>query len=1054
MSNPYEQLYDKSYENIVLNFWKDKNIYQKIEELSNIFTENFDNMDGPPFPNGDPHLGHMAIGGLKSTIQNHQRKMGKKVLTNLGFDCHGLPIESKICNKMNLTSNESIKQFGVNNFNQECHNFIDKVAKSWEPIYQRIGRFVDFEKTYMTKDKNFMESVWWIFKELWNKDLIYQAYKVMGYSYALETPLSNFEVSSNYKDITTNSAYVLFPLEEDKTAYFVAWTTTPWTLPSNIALCVNPKLYYIIIEDEENFKYIVEKSSLKHIKKFIIERLKKKIISKDEDKYAVIGKEYEGISYIPPYDFLELKYHKVICDEFVTECPESGTGIVHIAPAFGEIDFEVCRKYNIINNRTLNQVCPIDERGCFTEQLPSLLKGKLVFDTDSEIIINLKQRGLLLHQQQITHSYPHCERTGTKLIYRPCKSYFVAVTKIKDQVIEMNEKINWYPKNIGENRFKNWLKNAEDWCVSRNRFFGSCIPVWKTEDESEFLCIGSIDELMQYAIEGTIRPEDLHCDTIDKIILRSPTTGKLMHRTSEILDCWFESGAVPYAAYHYPFENKEFIDNKEYLSEFISEGLDQTRGWFYTLLILSTAISNKPAYKNVICTGIILDKNGIKFSKKLGNFMDTNQVIDEQTSDILRLYLLGSPLMRGEPLKYNQENIYENKAILQQFFNIINMFYWGYCEIKDKKIRYLENSENCIEIMDKWILNKIYLLRIQVIENFNNYQIEKAIYNLLDFIDIFSNYYVRMNRSRFSTDLIGLSVLYTVIMDYINLISPITPFMSEYIYLNMKIFDLDKFKQESIHMLKYPDSNFDGQNIDIFEVLFRIIRKVRQWRSKSNTHVSLKLPFNKCIIYHCSQELLDNINKHIKTIGDEINSLSYETRLLTQNFTYQLIPNHKEIGIFYKGKGNLIKKYLMELTQEELKSGGKFIFNNEIIEEKFFEIIKKPIEKENFITDEDISIELDISINQEVDDLYLEKCFSSFVNKCRKELGLKPNNKLIILYDQPNDFEFFIQKNKEKYNFMKYLENNSMKYIENNDQQLINKIFEFKNKSIKLYLLV
>ena len=1050
MTNPFEKLHNKSYENIVLDFWEDEDIYQKIENLSDTFTESFDNMDGPPFPNGDPHLGHMAIGGLKSTIQNHQRKLGKKVLTNLGFDCHGLPIESKICNKMNLGSSESIQQFGVDNFNRECHNFIDKVAKSWEPIYQKIGRFVNFEQTYMTKDKNFMESVWWIFNKLWNDKLIYQAYKVMGYSYGLETPLSNFEVSSNYKNISTNTAYVMFPLLKDPTTKFIAWTTTPWTLPSNIALCVNPKLSYVTIEDDQNCKYIIEKSAIKHIKKFI----KRKIISDTDNQSGVLGKEFEGLEYIPPYNFINFKYHKVICDEFVTECPESGSGIVHIAPAFGEVDFEVCKKYNIITNRTLDQVCPVNGKGCFMDFCPEMLRNKLVFDTDPIIISDLKQRGLLLYQQQINHSYPHCERSGTKLIYMPCKSYFVAVTQIKDKIIEMNDKIKWHPVSIGENRFKNWLKNAEDWCVSRNRFFGSCIPVWKTDDETEFLCIGSIDELMKYAVEGTERPEDLHRDIIDKIILISPTTGKLMKRTCEILDCWFESGAVPYAAYHYPFENKELIDNKDYLSEFISEGLDQTRGWFYTLLVLSTAISNKPAYKNVMCTGIILDKNGVKFSKKLGNFMDTNQVIEEHTSDIIRLYLLGSPLMRGESLKYSEENISENKAILNQFFNVVNMFYWGYAEIKNKNILYFEDTSNCIELMDKWILNKLEILKQKTIVYLNEYQIEKAIYILLDFIDILSNYYVRMNRNRFSTDHIGLSVLYTVIMDYINLLSPIAPFLTEYIYQNMKEIDNNKFNQESIHMLKYPTSKYND-NVEIFDTLFKIIKMNRQWRTKSKTHVSLKLPFKKCTIYHSSQEILNNINRYIEIIKDEINSISYETMVLEENFTYQLIPNHKVIGLHYKGKGKIIKEYLEKISQDVLKElykgngkdNGAIIIGDENIERNCFEIIKKPIERENFIINDDISIEFDVIIGKEEKAIYLENSFSSFVNKFRKEVGLKPNNIMSIYYnnyEQNEEFDEFVQKNKTKYNIIG----------SNTNMVAHNRLFELNNSSVRIFFLI
>lgn len=1537
-----------SYEKDILQFWQENDIYNLVQTQENAMSNDvFDFMDGPPFPNSkNLHHGHIFIGSLKDTVLRYQRMHGKKCPNKLGFDTHGLPTESACMKRLNLTTNADIEKFGVANFNEECITMINEFTTSWKPIYDRCGRWCDFNNVYKTLDKNFMESIWWSFKELHKKGLIYQGYKVMPYSWKLETPLSNFEAGENYKEVNTNSIYVAFDLVTDSNIKFVAWTTTPWTLPSNLALCVNPNANYMKCTTKSDISYIVGEHYVLNLK---MDFISVELFGK--------GSDLVGLEYVPLFDFLDVKFHKVLADLYVKDQSEIGTGIVHIAPAYGDDDCRVCRLAGIIDNKNLDKLCPINSTGEF---LPIIkpYAGMLVFDADKLIVKDLMDSGKGLLTQMYKHNYAFCERSNTPLISRTCSSVFVEVTKLKERMLELNEKISWSRPEIGQNRFKNWLEHTIDWGLSRNRNFGTPIPLWQTADGEETIVIGSIQELVDLAgLE--FAPTDLHTQHIDSIVIISPTSGKPMRRIKDVFDCvtentqislgngrntritnmynhlntnvmsfkntenfknitqstcnafiekgskqcieitledgrtlectknhkiltyennkyiwkqshelitgvsrivtsvkypeilnlndtteshwqlsckntllkyntyddkiksmtfarllgyiltdgsfhnhttvkkvtgtflianildaqlvandinllcgvnpninynsrsnlhlinvpkqlldsfinlegiqigrrinkeatlpqfiledncpvdiireflsgmfggdgitprvspnickktktisykfigikfvasktethinsliaeynnivklfnkiginnveiskpyqtstskkqlntekkyqllltisnpkdillfhkyigfayclqkqmrleicaswrnvqeclsnkrndifqqilthidngftrqqaydiisvkhndlqnimtfnqvsnclrantnvtkclsnillkdwlisinalefffddtlkkgknvyivkntdtyipsfnllvtnktsigikkvydlsvelthafiangmvihncWFESGCVPTAKLHYPFENSTYFDNKEYLSDFVAEGIDQTRGWFYTLLVLSTALFDKPPFKHCICSGLILDEHGKKFSKKTGNFIDPNLLLDEHGSDILRLYLEKSPLSNAQELYFKSSDVTDVGKKLIPYTNgvtffidhLTNAYKSGVTDVKYIGKDFDYNS--LTNVTDKWILERVSNLREFVETHMDEYHVDKPVLEILNFIEDLTNWYIKFNRLRMKgkfgeTDQqTALSVLYTVLYEYILISAPFMPFLSEHIYKQLKTV----FTQQSVlpthvlsvHMLHFPNVERKFGIEQSFKKLQTLCSLIRGIRDGSTTHTSTKVPIELCVVYEDDQQAIVELQNLLEVIQDEVNCTRFEFQPVPAK-SYCLKPNFKVIGKKYKKLAQNVANILLSISSigvsKYLEHGGGVlgIINNDNIYEFLpdeFEIIETKLMSTdnypNIVIKESngLLLAVDLNISEEGAEKYLVKCFCKEVQNIRKQMGLKQWDKIILnYYTESEQLKNCLEKHRNK----------------------------------------
>ena len=766
----------------VLKFWEEDNTFEKSVHNRDGAAE-FVFYDGPPFANGTPHYGHIMVSYVKDVVARFQTMNGKKVERRLGWDCHGLPAEMSAEKQLGVSGRKQIEAFGVEKFNNFCRSDVLKYSGIWVDMFKRIGRWVDFNNDYKTMNLSFMESVIHNFKELYDKGLVYEDYRVLPYSWAAETPLSNFEVNLGYRDKTDNAITVMFKLEDGRK--ILVWTTTPWTLPSNLMLAVGKDIDYAVME-EDGQQYIIAKARLSSYKKQL-----EHAVQVGELK----GADLLGMSYEPmfPY-FANLKEKgafKVLSGEFVST--EDGTGVVHIAPGFGQDDFDVCRAYD----ESFPVVCPVDEAGKFTAEVPDY-EGQQVFDTNEPIMQWLKTNGLLVKKEQYTHTYPYCWRTDTPLIYKAMSSWFVKVTDFRDEMVKNNQQINWIPGHIKDGRFGKWLEGARDWSISRNRFWGTPIPVWKS-DNPKFPRIdvfGSVAEIKEKT--GTT-VDNLHKPYIDDVVYPNPDdpSGKtMMRRVSDVFDCWFESGSMPYAQIHYPFENKEWFEN-HFPADFIVEAIDQTRGWFYTLTVLSTALHNRPAFKNCICTGLLMAEGGQKLSKRLKNYPDPNDILETVGSEALRWFLVSSPVLKGGNVAVDKEGKEIAKASRTAMIPLWNAFYFFtlYANAEDYKAKEITSSS---EAMDNYILSKLKDLALKVKHGFETYDIAEACSETGAFMEILNNWYIRRTRERFwRGDAQAFDTLYTVLVNVCKLAAPIMPFICEYMYKNLT-------GAESVHLCDYP----------------------------------------------------------------------------------------------------------------------------------------------------------------------------------------------------------------------------------------------------------
>lgn len=882
--------------------------------------------DGPPFATGLPHYGHLLTGIIKDIVPRFAHQSGFHVERRFGWDCHGLPVEYEIDKTLGITGPDDVAALGIANYNAECRKIVMRYANEWEETVCRMGRWIDFRNDYKTMYPWFMETVWWVFKTLYEKGFVYKGVKVMPYSTTCNTPLSNFESGQNYKEVVDPAVIVSFPLDESPDVALIAWTTTPWTLPSNLALVVNPVKDYVKVKDNATEKlYIMMEARLDALFKkpeeyTIIERFKGELLK---------DKTYEPLfSY-----FAALKKKgafRVLCDSYVTE--ESGTGVVHSAPFFGEDDHRVSLAGGIITKEQ-EMVCPVDASGFFTEEVVDF-KHEYVKDADKNIIKWLKKHNKLVHQSTVKHSYPFCWRSDMPLIYKAVPSWFIQVEPIVDQLLENNQKTYWVPEFVKERRFANWLKDARDWAISRNRYFGTPIPLWISDDGQEIVCVGSIKELEELT-SSTIT--DLHRESVDNLTIPSKTGRGVLKRVSEVFDCWFESGSMPYAQLHYPFENKkEFEDS--FPADFIAEGIDQTRGWFYTLLVLSTALFGKPPFKNLVCSGLILASDGQKMSKRKKNYPDPVEVINKYGADALRLYLICSPAVRADSLRFKEEGVRDIlKDVFLPWYNAYRFLMQNIERLEKEEglqFKYNESSTKLSDnVMDRWIISFTQSLIVFVKDEMAAYRLYTVVPRLVKFVDNLTNWYVRVNRKRLKGEngkddcVYALETLFGVLFTMIRMMASFTPFLTELMYQNLKhlviAIDGDMKSNSSIHYLMLPQARTHlidkqiEQSVLKMQAVIELGRVIRDRKT-----LPIKYPLPEVVVVHKDETALADLRCLEKYVMEELNVRVLTTTTDKEKYGVHLRaePDHKTLGVRLKSAFKSVAAKIKELSDSDLQN--------------------------------------------------------------------------------------------------------------------------------------
>ncbi len=983
----------------ILEFWESIDAFHASVEARDADTE-YTFYDGPPFATGSPHYGHLLQGVVKDIVPRYWTMRGHRVERRFGWDTHGLPVEMEVEKQLGVSGPREIRELGVDKFNDACRAMVDHVTGDWEEITGRLGRWVDFEDDYKTMDVDFMESVWWVFGELWKRGLIYQDFKVLPYSYGATTPLSNFEANLDYRDVDDPAITVALTVTEGTDVvsvgdHLVIWTTTPWTLPGNLAIAVGTDIEYskVAPTDSANVYWVAS-----------------------ERAEAVFGKEYTvlqtapgstlvGARYEPPFDYFtqmsDAGAFVVIPSGHVTV--SEGTGLVHMAPAYGEEDFQALQAANITV-----LVDPVDAEARFTDEV-SEVAGMNVKASDRVLIDLLKASGKLLSHTTINHSYPYCWRTGTPLIYKAIPTWFVAVEKFRDRMVEVNNDIRWVPEAIGANRFGNWLQDARDWAISRNRYWGSCIPVWECDGCDEQVAIASREEL--FDLSGVML-DDLHKQFVDPVSWKCSACDGSMIRVPEVLDCWFESGAMPFAQIHYPFENKERFEQR-FPADFIAEGLDQTRGWFYTLLVLSTAIRDEAPFQNCIVTGMVLAEDGRKMSKSLKNYPDPIHVLDKFGADALRAYLINSPIVRGEPLRFSEDGVRDVvRTVLLPLWNSYS-FFTTYVEadgITPSDLRSAPSLEARPEI-DRWIISVLQSLVADVNREMEAYRLFAVVPPIIEFVGDLTNWYIRRSRRRFwahrgiaddSDKMAAFATLYDVLALFSRVAAPILPFVTEEIYQGL-VRQVDPDAPPSVHLTDYPEADIALIDEGLERSMATVRTVVTLGRGLRKRHdLRVRQPLDTVTVVTRSPEEQDAVTNHSALIAEELNVKHVKVHADESGLIdLHAKANFKELGPRFGKEMKSVAAVIASLdhdTVSRILDGGTHEVDGITLGSADIVVTRSPRDGTVVATEGSISVALDTRLS---DDLRIEGIARELINRIqgvRRSLDLEVTDRINLTW--------------------------------------------------------
>jgi isoleucyl-tRNA synthetase len=976
-------------EEAILKFWDEHRIFEKSMKPS-AASKPYSFYDGPPFATGLPHYGHILAGVLKDIVPRYWTMKGYSIPRRFGWDCHGLPVEHEINKTHAIESRKQVLAMGIGKYNALCRGIVQRYSQDWKRTVRRVGRWVDMENAYFTMDLQFMQSVWWVFQQMWNKGLIYEGYKVVPYSTGLSSPLSNFEANQNYKQVQDPAITITMPVVGQKDVSFLAWTTTPWTLPSNLALAVGKDIDYVYAKEKSSgHTYIAAKVLLGSIFKNPEQDVE---ILKEVKGTALLGMKYEPLfnyfqKFKQPVDGKEAAF-KVIWAEHVTT--DAGTGIVHMAPAFGEEDYYAClrEKLPIAN--------PVDDDGMFTSEVPEY-QGRRVKEADKDIIAEIKKNGRLFKHETITHSYPFCWRSDTPLIYRAVSSWFVSVEKIKDAIVKNNKKTEWVPDHLRDGRFGNWLENARDWAISRNRFWGTPLPVWRNP-EGEVIVVGSKAELEKLSRKPV---NDLHMEFVDPITIPSPTGKSPLKRIDPVLDCWFESGSMPYAQWGYPFAHeKEF--KAAFPADFIAEGLDQTRGWFYTLTVIGTALFDQSPFKHVVVNGLILAEDGKKMSKSLRNYPDPNEVLDKHGADALRLYMIDSPVVKAQELRFSEKGVFDIvRRILLRWWNSYS-FFVNYANIDGFTPK--GDAAKSPNILDRWLLSRLNTLIETTEREMGAYRLYNVVPGLLQFIEDLTNTYIRFNRSHFWKDgmpedkRLAYETLYEALTTLSKVMAPFAPFLAEITYQNLS--SVSSARKESVHLEEFPKAHPEMKRPELEEavrVMEALVMLGRNQREK--IQVRAKIPLKHMLIIHRDKTVLENLRKFEPYFQDELNieKIDY-TADEDRYIQISAKANFKSLGARLGAKMKVVAAAIQKLQLKDLlalEAGQTLTLEGVAITSADVEIRRAPKgENANLATHQLVSFELDPTVTPEQVEVGLAREIIRKVQAARKSADFQLDDRI------------------------------------------------------------